>query len=199
MKYSLKHISVYLLFLILISSCSTLNKNSDFSDKKNDSNLINSNNSALASLGWSTYINKQGEELKEKITTPEIRIKKDHDYLKIIIPGTLAFVTNDSTITPSFFDDLNSIISVLGQYSESEIVISGFTDNSGSKEHNEKISKERAESVSLYMERRGIDPNRISAFGYGSNPRYFITDNSTLENKALNRRIEILLLPPCDY
>ena len=66
--------------------------------------------------------------------------------------------------------------------------IRGYTDNTGKKTANMKLSQSRAESVKAWLVKKGIAADRITARGYGpDNP---IADNKTKEGRAQNRRIE---------
>ena len=62
----------------------------------------------------------------------------------------------------------------------------------GSAAANLKLSQDRANTVKAYLLTKGIDPDRVTAKGYGmSNP---IADNKTAEGKAQNRRTEVKIL-----
>lgn len=72
--------------------------------------------------------------------------------------------------------------------------VEGHTDNTGSSEFNEQLSRRRAEAVRAALIQRGVAPNRILAAGYGqARP---IGDNATEEGRAQNRRIEIRIVRP---
>ena len=71
------------------------------------------------------------------------------------------------------------------------MAIYGHTDNTGSREINQKLSEERAQAVSNYLIGQKIDPNRITTRGLAYDAP--IADNSTEEGRAQNRRVEILI------
>ncbi len=64
----------------------------------------------------------------------------------------------------------------------------GHTDNFGSDEYNNTLSLSRANAVSEWLINRGIESNRIKIEGYGS--KYPIVENNSVENRAINRRVE---------
>lgn len=77
------------------------------------------------------------------------------------------------------------------------IVVSGYTDNTGSAELNQKLSLKRAESVRDWMiETSDINPTCFAVQGYGHN--HPIADNDTQKGRASNRRVEIRLMPQAD-
>ncbi len=71
--------------------------------------------------------------------------------------------------------------------------INGHTDNTGNDAINEPLSRNRAESVATFLQSRGVSSTRLSTFGYGS--RQPIASNATVEGRAQNRRVEILINP----
>ncbi|EMH1106461.1 TPA: OmpA family protein [Proteus mirabilis] len=77
------------------------------------------------------------------------------------------------------------------------IVISGYTDNTGNPEFNQKLSLKRAEAVRDWMIKTSdIAPSCFAVQGYGQHQP--VADNSTLDGRARNRRVEIRLIPQAD-
>ena len=73
--------------------------------------------------------------------------------------------------------------------SAEKVRVVGYTDNTGTAEHNSQLSKQRAEVVRDYLVSIGVDPKKVDAIGAAdANP---IADNSTKEGQAKNRRVEI--------
>ena len=73
--------------------------------------------------------------------------------------------------------------------SAEKVRVVGYTDNTGTAEHNSKLSKQRAEVVRDYLVSIGVDAKKVDAIGAAdANP---IADNSTKEGQAKNRRVEI--------
>jgi outer membrane protein OmpA-like peptidoglycan-associated protein len=71
--------------------------------------------------------------------------------------------------------------------------IIGHTDSKGSKEYNQRLSEERAQSVARFLETRAVIPERVMVDGMGeADP---IASNDTREGRAKNRRLEIKLRP----
>jgi outer membrane protein OmpA-like peptidoglycan-associated protein len=69
------------------------------------------------------------------------------------------------------------------------IVIEGYTDNSGTEEKNIALSKNRAAATKKALEKSGVDAGRIRTAGFG--PQNPIADNSTPQGRLKNRRVEI--------
>ena len=71
-----------------------------------------------------------------------------------------------------------------------KLSIQGYTDNTGSAEHNKTLSQQRAETVYSNLVAAGIAKDRIAAKGYGADKP--LAPNDTEENKAKNRRVELV-------
>lgn len=116
-------------------------------------------------------------------------------YLDPIQPGAGIVLQNiffdlDSYELLSESDkDLEEILVLFSQNTGIIIEISGYTDNTGTVEHNLVLSQQRAESVMGYLTGHGINPDQISAKGYGSSSP--LATNETEEGRRLNRRTEM--------
>ena len=79
----------------------------------------------------------------------------------------------------------------LKKYDDTNILVEGHTDNTGSADHNQALSDRRASSVSTYCKSLGVAAARFSEKGYGMNQP--IADNATEEGRRQNRRVEIAI------
>ena len=118
--------------------------------------------------------------------TQEVQ-KKLNDFAR-----TILFDVNKATIRPESATVLNNIVNVLNKYKNAKFSIEGYTDTSGNKAKNQKLSEERAYSVKAYLVDKGINPARLSAKGFG--PEKPIASNKTNKGRELNRRVEINLV-----
>jgi chemotaxis protein MotB len=110
----------------------------------------------------------------------------------------LLFKENSSKLTADDKRILDSMADAIKSGPKDKtVIVSGFTDDSeGGKDAAAKrwqLSSTRALEVAKYLLARGLDPGLIGIAGFGqARP---IAPNDTLANKALNRRVEIALLP----
>lgn len=88
--------------------------------------------------------------------------------------------------------ELNRIYDFLVDNPAIGVEISGHTDNTGTPEHNQNLSEQRARRVVDYLLQRGIKPSRMTAAGYGEEQA--VADNDTEEGRALNRRTELKVI-----
>ncbi len=101
----------------------------------------------------------------------------------------LTFDTGEATLQDSSAEQLQNVAAILKAYPKVKVKIGGYTDNTGSKAANLKLSQDRATNVMGELSKRGIEPSRLEAEGYGdSHP---VADNSTQEGRAQNRRISL--------
>ena len=99
------------------------------------------------------------------------------------------FDFDKSTIKKGYYNDIDSLVKVMKEYPDLNVVIEGHTDSVGNDAYNKKLSQQRAESVKKYMvENGGIDANRLKAQGFGESKP--IASNKTKEGRQQNRRVE---------
>ena len=106
---------------------------------------------------------------------------------------SVQFDTGRSTIKKVSDPLLDSVAEVLKEHPEIlKLEVQGHTDSQGAKALNQKLSKDRAESVKKALEKRGIDAARLTAKGYG--PDKPVGDNKTAEGRQQNRRVQFVVL-----
>lgn len=106
--------------------------------------------------------------------------------------NNLFFETGKATLTVESDPELKRIVQVMQENATLQIEISGHTDNTGSDELNNKLSKDRADAVKNYLINQGVKSDRIRTKGYGkTKPK---ADNSTEEGRQMNRRVEFAIL-----
>jgi len=104
----------------------------------------------------------------------------------------IRFDFNKSDIKPEYYDSLDMLGKFMQVDSQNMVIFSGFTDSAGDPEYNLGLSRQRAESVGMYLvERFGIDPERIVLHWYGeASP---VAGNDTFEGRSQNRRVETVV------
>ncbi len=101
----------------------------------------------------------------------------------------LLFDTGKATLQPASQQQLEDIANVLKAYPNVEVKIGGYTDNTGDKAANMKLSDDRAKGVMNALAGLGVAANRMTAEGYGD--QHPVADNATEEGRAKNRRISL--------
>jgi outer membrane protein OmpA-like peptidoglycan-associated protein len=108
---------------------------------------------------------------------------------KIVTHG-INFDYNKAVLKPESMGTLNMIIQVLKDNPEIKFEVGGHTDSDGADDYNLKLSQQRADAVKDQLIKMGVEASRLSAKGYGETKP--ISDNTTLEGKANNRRVEFV-------
>jgi OmpA-OmpF porin, OOP family len=111
---------------------------------------------------------------------------------KEISLDNVLFDSGKSTLKPASTKPLNDLYDFLVLKNTMVVEIQGHTDNVGKPEDNMKLSGERAKVVMDFLVKKGIDPKRLTAKGYGDTRP--IADNSTPEGKAKNRRTYLVVV-----
>lgn len=127
----------------------------------------------------------------------ELSVYQKDGKVYVSLEEKLLFPVGSAEIDKKGKEAVDKLSEVLGKNTNTDIVIEGHTDNTGSASVNWKLSTERALSiVKVLTENDKIDPSRISAAGRGMYAP--VADNETAEGRKKNRRIEIILSPKLD-
>ena len=108
----------------------------------------------------------------------------------------IEFDREKATISASSLPALDKSSRVLADYPSLRVLITGHTDNTGTREKNVQLSKDRADAVKAYLVGKGVTPSRIETKGAG--PDEPIDSNVTAAGRQRNRRIEFKLLKDSD-
>lgn len=106
--------------------------------------------------------------------------------------NSIRFETASAVIAEDSFALLDRLAFVVKRCQTARVEISGHTDSDGAEDYNQALSEERARAVASYLGRAGVDPARLEARGFGETRP--VGDNSTSEGKAMNRRIEFVVI-----
>ncbi|UOQ96443.1 OmpA family protein [Hymenobacter sp. 5317J-9] len=102
------------------------------------------------------------------------------------------FESGKAQLTLESARQLGNIASILNTFPKSLVKIGGYTDSTGDAEANYQLSEDRARAAMHALTSLGVSPGRVQAKGYG--PKYFVRPNTTLTNRAMNRRVSIRVL-----
>lgn len=119
-------------------------------------------------------------------------VKDDNRGMVITLQGEVLFATGKSDLKPAAMAKLDQIADAL-RGKEAPMVVYGFTDNVGTYDNNMSLSQKRAQAVRDYLVTKGIPNDLITAQGKG--PDSPIADNTSIEGRAQNRRVEIVVQP----
>lgn len=138
-------------------------------------------------------MDKQKKQLEE--TLPEettVETINNGEALKVTFDSGILFATNSSTLSDASKSALRNFATSLKANPDTDIRIVGYTDNTGSVDYNQTLSEKRAKSVFDYLLMQGISSDRMSYEGKGVHDP--VATNDTAEGRALNRRVEIIIM-----
>jgi len=108
---------------------------------------------------------------------------------KFVTRGIL-FDVNEASIKPESFGVINEVVKMMKEHQDLNFNIEGHTDSDGPVEYNQELSAKRAISVKEAFIQLGIEAARLNTVGKGETVP--ITNNTTAEGKANNRRVEFV-------
>jgi outer membrane protein OmpA-like peptidoglycan-associated protein len=131
---------------------------------------------------------KDARDTISKIAT----VKDDDRGMVITLQGEVLFKTGKWDLKPAAMAKLDQIAEAL-KGKEQPITVFGYTDTVGTRDNNMSLSQMRAQSVRDYLVSKGLPPDLVTAQGKG--PDGPVSDNGSVEGRAQNRRVEIVVQP----
>lgn len=135
------------------------------------------------------YMDKQAAEIERDIQGA--KVERIGEGIKITFDSGILFDVDKAALKPASQVELADLAVILNKYDDTNILLEGHTDSTGSDEHNLTLSRLRAQSVSNYLATQQVNPARFTIMGYGETQP--IADNATADGRALNRRVEIAI------
>lgn len=135
-------------------------------------------------------MDKQAREIETAL--PGAQVERVGEGIKLVLgENAVRFDTNKATLTSVAKANLDKLVPVLNQYTDTNIQIYGYTDSTGSAEYNLNLSNQRAASVKAYLSGKGLASGRFVTTGLGiADP---IATNDTPEGRSQNRRVEFAI------
>ncbi len=130
----------------------------------------------------------QAQALAERVA--ELEALETERGLVLTLSDVL-FDVDRATLKPGGLRAADEIASFLKEYPKRNVLIEGFTDNTGSEGYNLNLSQRRADAVRMALMERGIASDRIQIKGFGE--AYPVASNGTAAGRQQNRRVEIII------
>jgi outer membrane protein OmpA-like peptidoglycan-associated protein len=136
------------------------------------------------------YLDKQAQELKAIADA-----RRTESGILVNLKSSLLFSSDSAVLKPAAVEQIAQLGDVLAKYPDDRIRIQGHTDSTGTAAYNEELSLRRAEAVRDVLASRGVSSRQMLVEGVGAAQP--VADNSTLEGRAQNRRVELHIdVPP---
>ncbi|MBN2199068.1 MAG: OmpA family protein [Candidatus Aminicenantes bacterium] len=136
------------------------------------------------------YMDRQAAEIRKDIEGA--KVERIGEGIKITFESGLLFDVDKSELRPASKENLTELARILNKYEDTNILIEGHTDSTGSEEYNMNLSKSRAESVSAHLAMLEVKSPRFTVVGYGEMQP--IALNDTEEGRQFNRRVDIAIM-----
>jgi outer membrane protein OmpA-like peptidoglycan-associated protein len=135
------------------------------------------------------YMDKQAAEIERDIAGA--KVERVGEGIKITFSSGILFDVDKSDLKDNSKTELAELSTILNKYADTNIMLAGHTDSTGSDEYNLGLSQRRAQSVADYLLTRNVDPARFTVKGFGkSDP---VASNDTADGRAQNRRVEVAI------
>ncbi|MGQ0560770.1 MAG: OmpA family protein [Gemmatimonadota bacterium] len=135
-------------------------------------------------------MDKQAEELAMEI--PGARVERVGEGIVVTFDSGLLFAYDSDAIQGAARENLTNLAESLEEYDDTDVLIVGHTDATGSDSYNQGLSERRAASAARYLVSRGVENTRIRTAGRGEIEP--IETNASAEGRAQNRRVEVVIV-----
>jgi outer membrane protein OmpA-like peptidoglycan-associated protein len=115
---------------------------------------------------------------------------------QVLLQGDANFSTDSAVLNSTAKASLDNFLRVNEGVKFRRVTIIGYTDSTGTRAHNEKLSEARAQSVLQYLRSRGLMAQSFIAEGAGMDDP--VASNATAEGRARNRRVEVRIVALAD-
>lgn len=140
-------------------------------------------------------MDKQSEELASDLENATV--ERVGEGILVTFDSGLLFDFDSDVVKGAAASNLSDLARSLQRYPDSEVLIVGHTDATGTDSYNWTLSERRAASARNYLVQQGIDPSRIRTAGRGETEP--IASNDTAAGQAQNRRVEVAIFASEEY
>jgi outer membrane protein OmpA-like peptidoglycan-associated protein len=135
------------------------------------------------------YMDKQAAEIERDIAGA--RVERVGEGIKITFSSGIMFDVDKSVLKDQYKGELGELATILNKYDDTNILLEGHTDSTGSEEYNLELSRRRAQAVANYLSTQNVNATRFAINGYGESQP--IATNETPDGRAKNRRVEVAI------
>ncbi len=135
------------------------------------------------------YMDKQAEEIERDIAGA--KVERVGEGIKITFDSGIMFDVDKASLKQASRGNLEKLAVILNKYDDTNILLEGHTDATGSDEYNLDLSRQRAQSVSNHLAGVGVNATRFTIMGYGESQP--VGDNETDYGRQENRRVEVAI------
>ena len=134
-------------------------------------------------------MDQQAKELKQNIAGATV--ERVGEGIQVTFTSGLLYDVDSDHIRAESASNLRSLAASLGKYPNTDLLIVGHTDSTGTSAYNQGLSERRARSAADYLAGQGVSADRLRASGRGEAEP--LTSNSTDAGRQRNRRVEVAI------
>jgi outer membrane protein OmpA-like peptidoglycan-associated protein len=135
------------------------------------------------------YMDKQAAEMERDLQNA--RIERVGEGIKVTFDSGILFDIDKSSLRIPAQVNLQNLAKILTKYEDTEVLIEGHTDSTGSDEHNMDLSIRRAQTVAAFLQTLNVNSTRFHVMGYGKMQP--VASNASAEGRQANRRVDIAI------
>ncbi|HTW34115.1 MAG TPA: OmpA family protein [Rhizomicrobium sp.] len=149
---------------------------------------------ALTAKNVGGYMDNEERDLRADLRGSGVLVSRPGDAITLLMRGDVLFTGRDSTtLSARGSQIIAAIAAVVGKYDSTALTVNGYTDTVGPSDKNMQLSQARADAVGKALAASGIDPHRITSYGFGDTRLKIPTGPGKSEPR--NRRVDILITP----
>jgi outer membrane protein OmpA-like peptidoglycan-associated protein len=134
-------------------------------------------------------MDKRAAELRQNIRGA--KVERVGEGIQVTFDSGLLFDVDSDDLRPEARTNLGELARSFDKYDDSDIMIVGHTDNTGTEDYNQKLSEKRADAAAGFLVDRGVSGKRIRTLGLGEMEP--IATNESTAGRQENRRIEVAI------
>lgn len=180
------HRVMILIAVALLSACTTFD---DYSVNSQTQEVVTN---LSGNYQVTPQIQEISDELADAYRGDRAQIIVLSDQVKVTIPSDVLFGPGETHLSAASKHYLGAFAAVVKGQPNLLVLVEGLTDDSGSKQGNQKYSQVRADNVAVYLIDQGLPADEVTAIGYGD--AHPVVVNDTPEDRSENRRIVLTVM-----
>lgn len=153
--------------------------------------LIGATVGGIAGAIIGSYMDQHAKKLKQDLGK-SAEVERVGESILVTFDSGIMFDVDSYALKASTKANLDKMAETMKQYEKTEIIVMGHTDSTGSDEHNQRLSENRATAVSRFLQQNGVIAGRLTTKGFGEQKP--VASNATPGGREQNRRVEIAII-----
>ncbi|RFS13443.1 OmpA family protein [Emticicia sp. C21] len=153
--------------------------------------IVGSAVGGVAGVFIGKYMDKQAAKMKKDMEGVA-EVERVGEGIKLTMKSGILFGVDSYSLNQMSKDNLEKLAQTLKEYEDTNILVAGHTDNTGSEDYNMKLSEKRADAVADLLNSMGVKRSRMSVIGYGESAP--VVDNTSDAGRDKNRRVELAIV-----